>query len=49
MTNSTEIQTLALAIAEELGHEVKITTTDASTSEKLGRQIRVRLCLYKNY
>ena len=38
-----EIKTMAIAIAAELGHAAKITATQASSSEKLGRQIRVRV------
>jgi hypothetical protein len=41
--NATDIQAMAREIAAELGHAVKITATQARSSEKLGRQIRVRV------
>jgi len=37
------VQAMAREIADELGHAVKVTASQAPSSEKLGRQIRVRV------
>ena len=42
-TTAATVQAMARRIADELGHAVKVTATQASSSEKLGRTIRVRV------